>query len=113
MANLGFSSILEKYTPKKVCLYPENAPLIPNNGPKIFYTLPERFDPLMPLDTWESDQFRLSDRSDPNLAKSNRKPLFPGHYLDQRRLKQPLYRHPWDDISYIMPEQEFHEQPSL
>jgi len=24
-----------------------------------------------------------------------------GHYLDQLRLKQPLYRHPWDDISYI------------
>lgn len=26
---------------------------------------------------------------------------FVGHYLDQLRLKQPLYRHPWDDISYI------------
>merc|ERR1719198_545761 len=26
---------------------------------------------------------------------------FIGHYLDQLRLKQPLYRHPWDDISYI------------
>lgn len=25
---------------------------------------------------------------------------FIGHYLDQKRLKQPLYRHPWDDISY-------------
>jgi len=24
-----------------------------------------------------------------------------GHYLDQIRLNQPLYRHPWDDISYI------------
>jgi ATP citrate (pro-S)-lyase len=23
-----------------------------------------------------------------------------GHYLDQTRLKQPLYRHPWDDIAY-------------
>jgi len=23
-----------------------------------------------------------------------------GHHLDQTRLKQPLYRHPWDDISY-------------
>jgi len=30
---------------------------------------------------------------------------FIGHYLDQRRLKQGLYRHPWDDISYVMPEQ--------
>jgi len=26
---------------------------------------------------------------------------FIGHYIDQLRLKQPLYRHPWDDISYI------------
>lgn len=26
---------------------------------------------------------------------------FIGHYLDQKRLKQPLYRHPWDDISYL------------
>merc|ERR1711920_787333 len=26
---------------------------------------------------------------------------FVGHYLDQLRLKQPLYRHPWDDISYV------------
>lgn len=29
---------------------------------------------------------------------------FIGHFLDQKRLKQGLYRHPWDDISYIMPE---------
>ncbi|KAJ3197486.1 citrate synthase [Irineochytrium annulatum] len=27
---------------------------------------------------------------------------FIGHYLDQKRLKQGLYRHPWDDISYII-----------
>merc|ERR1711937_1079130 len=26
---------------------------------------------------------------------------FIGHYLDQRRLKQALYRHPWDDITYM------------
>jgi ATP citrate (pro-S)-lyase len=25
---------------------------------------------------------------------------FIGHFLDQKRLKQGLYRHPWDDISY-------------
>lgn len=31
---------------------------------------------------------------------------FIGHYLDQKRLKQGLYRHPWDDISYVMPEVE-------
>ena len=24
-----------------------------------------------------------------------------GHYLDQKRLKQGLYRHPWDDICYM------------
>ncbi|XP_037956465.1 ATP-citrate synthase isoform X3 [Teleopsis dalmanni] len=29
---------------------------------------------------------------------------FIGHYMDQKRLKQGLYRHPWDDISYVMPE---------
>ena len=25
-----------------------------------------------------------------------------GHYLDQKRLKQGLYRHPWDDIAYMV-----------
>ncbi len=25
-----------------------------------------------------------------------------GHYLDQKRLKQGLYRHPWDDITYML-----------
>jgi ATP citrate (pro-S)-lyase len=30
---------------------------------------------------------------------------FIGHYLDQLRLKQPLYRHPWDDITYINDQQ--------
>ncbi|CAL8081304.1 unnamed protein product [Calicophoron daubneyi] len=29
---------------------------------------------------------------------------FIGHYLDQRRLHQGLYRHPWEDISYMLPE---------
>jgi len=29
---------------------------------------------------------------------------FIGHYLDQKRLKQGLYRHPWDDISYLSPQ---------
>jgi len=28
---------------------------------------------------------------------------FIGHYLDQRRLRQGLYRHPWEDISYRLP----------
>jgi ATP citrate (pro-S)-lyase len=27
-----------------------------------------------------------------------------GHYMDQHRLKAPLYRHPWDDILYLLPE---------
>jgi len=31
---------------------------------------------------------------------------FIGHFLDQKRLKQGLYRHPWDDISYVLPELE-------
>ena len=26
---------------------------------------------------------------------------FIGHFIDQNRLKQGLYRHPWDDISYV------------
>eukprot|EP00658_Telonema_sp_P-2_P008851 TRINITY_DN13351_c0_g1_i3.p1 TRINITY_DN13351_c0_g1~~TRINITY_DN13351_c0_g1_i3.p1 ORF type:complete len:538 (-),score=162.28 TRINITY_DN13351_c0_g1_i3:442-1962(-) len=29
---------------------------------------------------------------------------FIGHFLDQIRLKEGLYRHPWDDIAYMMPE---------
>jgi ATP citrate (pro-S)-lyase len=29
-----------------------------------------------------------------------------GHFLDQKRLKQGLYRHPWDDIAYMLPEKE-------
>ena len=29
---------------------------------------------------------------------------FMGHIMDQKRLKAGLYRHPWDDILYIMPE---------
>jgi ATP citrate (pro-S)-lyase len=24
-----------------------------------------------------------------------------GHIFDQKRLAQPLYRHPWDDIAYM------------
>ena len=28
---------------------------------------------------------------------------FMGHYFDQKRLKTPLYRHPWDDILYDVP----------
>jgi len=31
--------------------------------------------------------------------------VFLGHFMDQKRLKQGLYRHPWDDISYVLPEQ--------
>jgi len=27
-----------------------------------------------------------------------------GHFIDQRRLQQSLYRHPWDDILYILPD---------
>jgi succinyl-CoA synthetase alpha subunit len=29
---------------------------------------------------------------------------FMGHIIDQKQMKQGLYRHPWDDIKYMMPE---------
>jgi succinyl-CoA synthetase alpha subunit len=29
---------------------------------------------------------------------------FMGHIIDQKRLKSRLYRHPWDDINYMMPD---------
>jgi ATP citrate (pro-S)-lyase len=29
-----------------------------------------------------------------------------GHILDQKRLTQSLYRHPWEDITYVAPEEE-------
>ncbi len=29
---------------------------------------------------------------------------FMGHIMDQKRLKAGLYRHPWDDIQYMMPD---------
>ena len=29
---------------------------------------------------------------------------FMGHIIDQKRLKTRLYRHPWDDILYMMPD---------
>jgi ATP citrate (pro-S)-lyase len=29
---------------------------------------------------------------------------FMGHIMDQKRLKSGLYRHPWDDIAYMMPD---------
>lgn len=31
---------------------------------------------------------------------------FIGHYIDQKRLKQGMYRHAWDDISYVLPNVE-------
>jgi ATP citrate (pro-S)-lyase len=37
---------------------------------------------------------------------------FIGHYLDQRRLKQGLYRHPWDDITYILAEVDESSAPT-
>ncbi|KAF9208760.1 citrate synthase [Haplosporangium sp. Z 27] len=38
---------------------------------------------------------------------------FIGHVLDQKRLKQGLYRHPWDDISYLTPSVEGRTVASL
>ncbi len=29
---------------------------------------------------------------------------FMGHIIDQKRMKQGLYRHPWEDIQYMMPD---------
>lgn len=29
-----------------------------------------------------------------------------GHYLDQKRLHSRLYRHPWEDVLYMLPEEE-------
>ncbi|KAI9205886.1 citrate synthase-like protein [Polychytrium aggregatum] len=37
---------------------------------------------------------------------------FIGHYLDQKRLKQGLYRHPWDDITYLMEQDSGSDQTS-
>merc|ERR1711866_23515 len=38
---------------------------------------------------------------------------FIGHYLDQRRMKQQLYRHPWDDITYMQaPDNNLDVNPS-
>ena len=30
---------------------------------------------------------------------------FMAHIMDQKRLKTRLYRHPWDDIAYMMPDE--------
>lgn len=38
---------------------------------------------------------------------------FIGHYLDQKRLKQGLYRHPWDDISYLLPAGQVEEARTM
>jgi ATP citrate (pro-S)-lyase len=29
-----------------------------------------------------------------------------GHFLDQKRLQARLYRHPWDDVLYMLPEED-------
>ena len=47
------------------------------------------------------DNFSMPEQKNSN----DRIFLFAGHYMDQKRLKQGLYRHPWDDISYVLPEQ--------
>lgn len=38
---------------------------------------------------------------------------FIGHYLDQKRLKQPLYRHPWDGASICIPRPNLDEPFTL
>ncbi|VDD78714.1 unnamed protein product [Mesocestoides corti] len=37
---------------------------------------------------------------------------FIGHFLDQRRLRQGLYRHPWEDITYRLPDPTELEAPT-
>ena len=51
----------------------------------------------------EADQFVKSGLLS-GLFVLGRSIGFIGHYLDQRQLKQGLYRHPWDDISYLTPD---------
>eukprot|EP00697_Spironema_sp_BW2_P001718 gnl/Spiro4/12315_TR6495_c0_g1_i1.p1 gnl/Spiro4/12315_TR6495_c0_g1~~gnl/Spiro4/12315_TR6495_c0_g1_i1.p1 ORF type:complete len:1132 (-),score=366.02 gnl/Spiro4/12315_TR6495_c0_g1_i1:60-3389(-) len=38
---------------------------------------------------------------------------FIGHYLDQTRMKEGLYRHPTDDIAYMLPEQQANKPESV
>lgn len=47
----------------------------------------------------EADEL-LSDGCLNGLFVAGRTIGFIGHFIDQKRLKQGLYRHPWDDISY-------------
>lgn len=55
--------------------------------------------------TREEAQEYIDVKSINSLFVLGRSIGFIGHYMDQKRLKQGLYRHPWDDISYVLPEQ--------
>eukprot|EP00434_Breviolum_minutum_P003634 symbB.v1.2.003200.t1/scaffold166.1/size289592/2 len=48
----------------------------------------------------EADEF-VSNGVLNGLFVSSRTLGLVGHFLDQRRLKQPLYRHPQDDVTYL------------
>jgi ATP citrate (pro-S)-lyase len=52
------------------------------------------------FDKSEADEL-LSNGCLNGLFVTGRTMGFVGHYIDQKRLKQGLYRHPWDDISYV------------
>lgn len=52
------------------------------------------------FDKSEADEL-LSNGCLNGLFVTGRTIGFIGHYIDQLRLKQGLYRHPWDDIAYV------------
>ena len=51
------------------------------------------------FDRAEADEL-INNGSLNGLFVAGRTIGFIGHFIDQKRLKQGLYRHPWDDISY-------------
>lgn len=65
----------------------------------------KRFVKLFSLTFSEEAQEYINIGAINSLFVLGRSVGFIGHYMDQKRLKQGLYRHPWDDISYVMPEQ--------
>lgn len=67
---------------------------------KVRFSVCGFIQPLLNIDLIPSSQIGTLN----GLFVLGRSIGFIGHYLDQKRLKQSLYRHPWDDISYILPE---------
>jgi len=69
-------------------------------------SLPKRFKKLWKLDTSTVSSFLLEGLDAlvwlvfVTLTQCCCSIGLIGHALDQKRLKQPLYRHPWDDVLY-------------